>query len=420
MSLFTSFKASTPGRQVALVAAAAAALCGLMAAAYFLFLRTEYGVLFSDLREADAATIVAELDQAKIPYRLDAKGTRILVPEELVDGTRLNIMGRDLPIKGMVGFELFNKSDMGLTEFAQKINYQRALQGELARTIMTMDTVETARVHLSLTERTIFRDDKVPPEASVTVVPRMGKPLSRGTVRGIQRLVAASVPELDLANVVVLDNDGEVMSGDAPVEAAPSPQLRQKQAVEQSYASQIEQAMERGYPAAKVEVTVWAGPLPSGLGAEAAAAADPSWNPEQRNFRLHVALAVDDDLDSRAHEEMSSLAGEVIGLSPALGDQVTVSVLSSGAADEKLSSDDPSTASADRVAPGPASSSGADMALGFGFWAAIALLALLAALVLRRRRESAPRALTEQQRSDFVDRFKVLLEQGERDAVRGL
>lgn len=223
MSLVESFRASPQRRQVTIIAVGTAALCALLFAVYFLVLRKPYDVLFTDLRPMDAATIVAELDKKKIPYRLQDGGGTILVPENLVDATRLNVMSSDLPLKGMVGFELFNKSDMGLTEFAQKINYQRALQGELARTIMTMDAVDTARVHLSLTEPTIFRDDRVPPKASVTILTRPGKVLTAGAVRGVQRLVAAAVPELELANVVVLDKRGEVLSGEyMPELASPS------------------------------------------------------------------------------------------------------------------------------------------------------------------------------------------------------
>src|SRR3954454_16858263 len=143
-------KDAPPGRQLAAVAFGAVLLCALLAAFWLLFLRTDYGVLFSRLREPDAATIVAELDKRKIPYRLEQGGTTILVPADRVDNTRLAVMGEDLPLKGQVGFELFNKSDMGLTDFAQKINYQRALQGELARTIMTVESVDSARVHLSI------------------------------------------------------------------------------------------------------------------------------------------------------------------------------------------------------------------------------------------------------------------------------
>src|SRR5579872_7380692 len=188
MSFFEDLK-SSPRNQILSILAVFVLICGIGAATYFLFLRSPYSTLFTNLRTSDAATIVADLDKNKVPYRLQDSGSTILVPSNIVDATRLNIMSEDLPIKGTVGFELFNKSDMGLTEFAQKINYQRALQGELARTIMAMDSVDEARVHLALAEPTVFRDDQKPPKAAVTIISRPGRRLTDSTIRGIQRLV---------------------------------------------------------------------------------------------------------------------------------------------------------------------------------------------------------------------------------------
>src|SRR5205085_1424775 len=210
----------------------------------------------SSLRTMDAATIVAELDKQKVPYRLEQGGTTITVPEDQVDSTRLAVMGQDLPLKGQVGFELFNKSDMGLTDFAQKINYQRALQGELARTIMTVDAVDSARVHLSLSEHGIFRDDRVAAKASVTLVPRPGHRLTVPTVIGIQRLVAAAVPELEASNVVVIDEDGRVIGSELGAnEPAESPE---RQRLESRYERDVRRAI-AGIAPVDATVSVWAG-----------------------------------------------------------------------------------------------------------------------------------------------------------------
>src|SRR5688572_70501 len=129
----------------------------LLAAGYYFFLRTEYAVLYSDLRPADASAVVAELDGRGIAYQLRDAGSTIAVAADGADAARLAIAGSHVPSRAAVGFELFNESDMGLTDFAQRINYQRALQGELARTIMTISGVESARVHLALPERSLFR-----------------------------------------------------------------------------------------------------------------------------------------------------------------------------------------------------------------------------------------------------------------------
>ena len=134
---------ASPQRQlpVRLIAIVFALVFGVLALGYFLFLRPGYVPVFSNLRPAEASAVAAQLDAKSIAYRLGDNGTTIAVPSDQADQARLLIAGSDVALKGGVGFELFNKSDMGLTDFAQKINYQRALQGELARTIMMMDGI---------------------------------------------------------------------------------------------------------------------------------------------------------------------------------------------------------------------------------------------------------------------------------------
>src|SRR6185503_4516312 len=135
--MLQSFRSAPPARQLLLIAALGALICALLVAAYFLWFRTTYELLYTNLRDADAGTIVAELDRTHADYRLRDGGHTIMVPAGAVDSTRLHIAGQDLPLQGTVGFELFNNNSIGLTEFAQRINLQRALQGELARTIMS-------------------------------------------------------------------------------------------------------------------------------------------------------------------------------------------------------------------------------------------------------------------------------------------
>lgn len=211
---------------------------------YGRFFQTEYAVLFQRLRAVDAAAIVTELDRRKIPYRLKDGGGTILVPGSDVDATRLNVAGGDMPMRGAAGFELFNKSDMGLTDFAQKINYQRALQGELARTIMTLAAVDSARVHLALTEPSVFRGDKIPPKASVIVAMRPGERLMPPTVAGIQRLVAAAIPEMNAADVVIVDESGSIASADAPTATGvASPVEQERLALAAYHEARIRQAL---------------------------------------------------------------------------------------------------------------------------------------------------------------------------------
>ncbi|RDI99318.1 flagellar M-ring protein FliF [Dyella solisilvae] len=172
-----------------------------------------YGLLFRDLREADAAEITATLAQMQVPYRLADDGKAIMVPAEQVYDTRMKLVSQGVPKGGSVGFELFKDSDYGVTEFAQKVNFQRALQGELERTIDSLDEVAAARVHLTIHRTDLFERDKDASKASVTISLRPQKRLDARQVAGIQRLVASAVDGLTPEAVVVLDDKGATLSG---------------------------------------------------------------------------------------------------------------------------------------------------------------------------------------------------------------
>ena len=208
-------------RQTVLIGTVAVFGAVLLFVAWYFFLRMPYAPAFTGINSTDAVTITQELDRLKTPYELADEGATILVPEDKVDAARISVLGGELPLKGAVGFELFNKSDMGLTEFAQKINFQRALQGELARTIMALEQVDTARVHLSLPETGIFEQDSRAAKASVTIATKLGGPIDPSAVLGIQQLIASAVPDLQSANVAVLNAKGELLN-QAPVETIAS------------------------------------------------------------------------------------------------------------------------------------------------------------------------------------------------------
>ena len=140
-------------RQWLVIGGVFAVVFALLAAGYYLFLSGGYTVLADNVRPGEAAAIVAELDKRGTAYRLRDGGATVLVPDGEADATRLALVRSDAVAAGQIGFELFNKSDMGLTNFAQKINYQRAMHAELVRTITAKDGVETARVHLALPDR---------------------------------------------------------------------------------------------------------------------------------------------------------------------------------------------------------------------------------------------------------------------------
>jgi flagellar M-ring protein FliF len=188
-------------------------IAGIVGAASSWIMHPPYGVLFRDLRETDAAEISGALDQMQVPYRLTDEGKTILVPEAQVYETRMKLVSQGVPKGGSVGFELFKDSDYGVTEFAQRVNFQRALQGELERTISALDEVASARVHLTIRRSDLFSPDQDPSKASVTLSMRPGKHLDAREVAGIQRLVASAVEGLSPETVVVLDDKGMVLSG---------------------------------------------------------------------------------------------------------------------------------------------------------------------------------------------------------------
>lgn len=226
-------------------------------------LRTDDAVLFTDLRPQDASTIAAELEKQKIPYAVADDGATLLVDKAQVHTTRLKIMGKDLPLSGAVGFELFNTSDFGMTEFAQKINYQRALQGELTRSILAFPEVKEARVHLALPEQTLFKQANSKPKAAVTLSLRQGKSLRQEQTHGIQRLIAAAVPGLQAQEVTIVDEHGVAISrsSDGDVEgSAGSVRLDLKRETEQYLSKKVSTVLERtfgeGQATASVDVTL--------------------------------------------------------------------------------------------------------------------------------------------------------------------
>ena len=203
-------------RSEGIAAMIAGGLIGLLALSYAAFLRLNYSALYTSLDPVEAAAIVTELELNNVRFKLRNGGSDIFVPAHQADAIRLDIIDSTAPIKKMVGFELFNETEMGLTDFAQKIKYQRALQGELSQTIMLMDGIENARVHIAMPERTLFRSERSAPKAAITIVSDSAMPAVDPRITGIRQLVAASVPDLISSNVVVLDSDGKIISPAEP------------------------------------------------------------------------------------------------------------------------------------------------------------------------------------------------------------
>lgn len=195
-----------------------------------------YSVAYSGLSEEDAGQIIQKLQESNIPYRLKGTGT-IEVPSNEVYEARLKMAVDGLPSKSSVGFELFDSSTLGMNEFTQKVNYQRALEGELERTISSLDAVSSVRVHIVTPEKSLLTTDQAPTTASVTIQEKGGKALDASQVRAITNLVASSVEGLTPENVVVVDSNGNLLAGGSSQDAVSAATQTDSQRVAESAAA---------------------------------------------------------------------------------------------------------------------------------------------------------------------------------------
>lgn len=191
----------------------AAALAAIVAAAWLWSASPTYRVLFTNLSDRDGGAVIAQLSQMNIPYR-NADGGTVLVPADKVHEARLKLASQGLPKGSVVGFEIMESQKLGITQFQEQVNYQRALEGELARSIGTLAPVSGSRVHLALPKQSGFLRDKQPPTASVLLQLHPGKTLDRAQVAGIVHLVSSSVPELSPKSVSVVDQHGNLLASE--------------------------------------------------------------------------------------------------------------------------------------------------------------------------------------------------------------
>lgn len=199
-------------RQKLMAMAMVALAIALLIGAWLWTKEPPYGVLFSNLSDQDGGQIVAALQQQNIPYKVSESGGAILVPVSQVHEARLRLASQGLPKGGLVGFELMENQKLGISQFAEQINYQRGLEGELARSIQALAAVRAARVHLAIPKQTAFLRDDLKPSASVLVSLQPGRTLEPAQIAGIVHLVSSSVPQLSPANVSVIDQDGKLIS----------------------------------------------------------------------------------------------------------------------------------------------------------------------------------------------------------------
>jgi len=411
-------------------------------------------LLFGNLREGDAAEIVASLSEWKVPHKITDGGASIMVDADKVYETRMRLVSAGVPRGGHVGFELFDDADFGVTEFAQRVNYQRALQGEIERTIAALPGVETARVHLTIRRPGLFVGERETSKASVALTLRPGESLSRQQVGGIRSLVASAVEGLDTNAVSVLDSNGALLAG----AGTSGPGLDERQEDEAKLEAQIQgrimdllgQILSREQFRVSVDATlnfdivreISERPLTqldgtsvlvrkhvnssdsserngSNLNQEDAeyahgtARAEISRTPG-RLERLSIAVILPPTLDENEVERIHSLVAAAAGINPDRGDRLEVSRLGR---DERWQTG----ASADPVVSGDVPAAPV-VAAGASFkgitqqaWiklALVALVGLLVGIMLALASRRRPRALKAAEREAVLNKLHSWLAEG--------
>lgn len=226
--------------KVPLMVAGAAAIAVIVA--LFLWMRSpDYRVLLSNLSAKDGGDIVSQLTQMNMPYQLADNGSAILVPADRVHELRLKLAQAGLPKGGNTGFELLDKEQFGISQFSEQVNYQRALEGELSRTIESLSPVQTARVHLAIPKPTLFVREQKSPTASVTVGLLPGRALDEGQISAIVHMVSGSVSGLTSSNVIIVDQTGRLLTNnDNSQQSVSTSQMRLTQETEARLKQRIE------------------------------------------------------------------------------------------------------------------------------------------------------------------------------------
>lgn len=448
---------------------AAAFILALTAVLSWHFLRTDYAALFTQLSDSDAASIVEQLRKQKVPYVLADDGATIEVPASQVHETRLRLMSSGVPLAGGVGFEIFDKQGLGATEQSQRVSYQRALQGELARTIGALEDVKQARVHLVLPESTLFRRDRQEARAAITLTLKPGAVLSREQVLGVQRLVAASVSGLDISRVVITDQRGITLSGnDAAGDSgiATGARLEMKRNIEEYVTRKVARLLDStfgpGQAIVSADVALNFDEIrrtvqdlqPSGVrrrrqvvagmpasdsddspAIEPGAQTPPSNSSTDVEYeygrhveqivaapggitRLSVGVVIPGDIDAEKQKRVTDLVRMAAGINEARGDAVVVLPLDQVSARSALPAEKPEAATSvpeiQTAQPAPVSAPSPIPIQGMRVWiAAAALLAVLLLLVrvaFTKAKQARPRVLSEHERQALLLEIQKTLE----------
>lgn len=224
----------------------ALALLAIALAFFFMGRQPEYRVLYANLGDKDGGAVVAQLSQMNVPYKHAEGGQAIMVPADKVHDTRLRLASLGLPKGSISGFEQMEANRFGMTQFQERLTFQRGLEGELTRSIQSLSSVQSARIHLALPNQNGFFREQQKPSASVLLTLHAGRTLDRAQVAGIVHLVASSVPEMNPKAVSVVDDAGNLLSApaDAQAQGADTQKLQYTQQIEQLYTRRIMDMLE--------------------------------------------------------------------------------------------------------------------------------------------------------------------------------
>lgn len=236
------FTRTAGGRKIMMMFGVAAVVA-VMGAVWMWGQQPDYRVLFSNFSDRDGGAIVAELEKMNIPYKFAEGGGAVLVPASHVYDARLKLASQGLPKGGNVGFELMENQKLGSSQFIERVNFQRAMEGELARSIESVSSVQAARVHLAMPKDSVFVSEQKAPTASVLLNLHPGRTLDTQQVSAIVHLVASSVPELPVKNVTIVDQNGNLLSETgktASINGMDPSQIKYVQDLQQSITKRIE------------------------------------------------------------------------------------------------------------------------------------------------------------------------------------
>ncbi|MGE0330447.1 MAG: flagellar basal-body MS-ring/collar protein FliF [Ramlibacter sp.] len=249
-----------PARNKLMLGVAAALLAGVMGLSLMMGREPQWRVLYASMNDRDGGAVLTALAQMNVPHKFTEGSGTLMVPADRVHDVRLRLASQGLPKGGTVGFELMENQKFGVTQFQERLNFQRGLEGELARSIMALSAVQSARVHLALPAQTAFMREQQKPSASVMLTLYGGRVLERNQIAGIVHLVASSVPEMPTRAVSVVDQNGTLLSqapGEVP-NGLDAPQLQYVRQTEQSLATRILSILEPIVGAGNVRAQVTA------------------------------------------------------------------------------------------------------------------------------------------------------------------